>query len=151
MNRKVWAILVGWLILASLLVACGQREVVKEVEVEVTRIVEQEVVKEVEVVVTPVMEPAAAGEMSLAKLAKEIRAGNIDVGDDYGMAADQRFHRIHADTIQMECEECHVEVAPLEVAQPSNSDSEEAGPVDRRTCLGCHLLGPAAMLYVPQE
>jgi hypothetical protein len=146
MSRKVWGILVGWLVLVSVLVACGQREVVKEVEV--TRIVEQEVVQTVEV--TRVVEQPAAGEMSLATLAQQIRSGNIDVGDEFGMGSGQRFHRIH-ELAGLDCADCHVDEAPLEVAQPSNSDSEVAGPVDRRTCLGCHLTGPSEKLYEPKE
>ncbi len=74
----------------------------------------------------------------------------IEVGDEYGMASDQRFHRIH-EVIGLECAQCHVKTAPREVALPSNSDSQEAGPVDRTTCLGCHSTGPAALLYEPKE
>ena len=68
--------------------------------------------------------------------------------EDYGMALDQRFHRIHADEIEMDCTQCHVEEAPLEVAQPS---SEAPGPVDRRVCMGCHLTGPGPKFYEPKE
>lgn len=160
MNRKVGVILLGWLALATLLVACGSPEPVEvtrvveqEVtqEVEVTRVVKERVVKEVEV--TRVVEAEAPeGEapttLSLAALAEQIREGEIDVGEELGMALDQRFHRIHAQAIEMECTQCHVQEAPLEVAQPS---SDAPGSVDRRVCLGCHVNGPATMLYEPKE
>ena len=68
--------------------------------------------------------------------------------EDYGMALNQRFHQLHTDAMGMECTQCHVEEAPLEVAQPS---SEAPGPVDRRVCLGCHLTGPAPKFYEPKE
>ena len=68
--------------------------------------------------------------------------------EDYGMALDQRFHRIHTVEIEMECAQCHVEEAPFEIAQPS---SEAPGPVDRRVCLGCHLNGPGPKFYEPKE
>lgn len=85
---------------------------------------------------------------SLTKLARQIRSGEIDVGDEYGMGEDQRFHVIHADTINMSCQQCHVEEAPYELGVPYNSAED---PVDRRVCLGCHLNGPASPLYEPQE
>jgi hypothetical protein len=85
---------------------------------------------------------------SLAELAELIRAGEIDVGDDYGMGRRQRFHRIHDRVLGMDCSQCHVESAPYEIGEPYN---DEEGPVDRRVCLGCHLTGPATKLYEPQE
>lgn len=131
MNRKLkLCVIVGWLILASLLATCAPRVE----EVEVTRIVEQEVVKEVP--------------MPLQALAEKIRTGEIDVGEEYGMAPDQRFHQIHATTIGMECTRCHVTEALFEVAPPP---ADAPGPVDRRICTGCHMTGPASKLYVPQE
>ena len=71
-----------------------------------------------------------------------------DVGDELGMGRKQRFHLIHADALDMDCSQCHVEEAPYELAQPY---SEEVDPVDRRVCLGCHLTGPATKLYEPKE
>lgn len=85
---------------------------------------------------------------SMDRLAREIRAGKIDVGDEYGMEPEQRFHVIHADTLGMKCTQCHVDEAPYEVAVPY---SDEADPVDRRVCLGCHVNGPGTPLYEPQE
>ena len=119
MNRKIYSILMGSLVLAVLLVA---------------------------IAVAPAV--GQEGAFSLADLAEQIRAGEIDVGEEFGMEREQRFHQIHADAIEMECSQCHVEDAPYELAQPS---SESPDPVDRRVCLGCHLNGPATQLYQPKE
>ena len=124
------------------------REVEVEVptEVEVTRIVTEEVVKEVQV--TAAVEEETGQALTLAALAEGIMAGDIDVGEDFGLALDQRFHIIHAEAVGMACTQCHVQDAPLERAEvPAGAP----GPVDRRVCLGCHLTGPAAKLYEPKE
>ena len=94
--------------------------------------------------------PASGQEdyLTLAKLAEQIQSGEIDVGEEYGMGEEQRFHVIHADVIDMSCKQCHVREAPYEIGE---SYSDEADPVDRRVCLGCHLTGPATRLYKPQE
>ncbi len=84
---------------------------------------------------------------ALEEIAEQIRSGEIDVGDEFGMEKDQRFHRIHADAIGMDCSQCHVDEAPYEVAPATSKE----GPVDRRVCLGCHLTGPATLLYEPKE
>jgi len=44
--------------------------------------------------------------------AEKIRKGEIDVGKEYGMAPDKRFHRIHADTVGLECSTCHADRIP---------------------------------------
>lgn len=163
MNRKMLIVLLlGIFILPSLVTACAEpeqvevtrvvtEEVEKIVEVEVTRVVTE--IQEVEVEVTRVV-PLEMDELSfvsLSLLATQIQNGEIDVGDEFGMGRDQRFHVIHTDVIDMKCLQCHVEEAPLEVAQPLNITNEAPGIVDRRVCLGCHLNGPAAKLYEPKE
>ena len=160
MNRKIIFSLVALILLASLFTACAEptevevtRVVTQEVEkvVEVTRVVTE--VQEVEVEVTRVvpLETEVVSFVSLFDLAKSIREGEIDVGEEYGMAEDQRFHVIHTDVVDMKCTQCHVQEAPLEVAQPINVTDEAPGTVDRRVCLGCHLTGPATNLYDPKE
>ena len=123
MNRKLSLFVIGSLVLAVLLVG-----------VAVTPAVGQE------------EEPGW-----LATLAEQIRAGEIDVGDEYGMVREQRFHTIHADTIQMECTQCHVEEPSDDLIEPYSKSGDLKGPVDRRVCLGCHLTGPATKLYEPKE
>lgn len=152
MNRKTLVTLIGLLALASLLAACSPTEVVKTVEVEVTKVVE------VETVVTEVVEIEVAPEVveseevpsfvSLASLAESIQAGDVEVGDEFGMGLDQRFHTIHAQVAGMACTQCHVPEAPEEVAGAAEGSP---GVVDRRVCLGCHLTGPARLLYEPKE
>ena len=119
MKRKAYPIVIGALVLVVLLVG---------------------------VAVTPAV--GQEGTFSLADLAEQIRTGAIDVGDEFGMAPEQRFHQIHAEVLDMSCSQCHVENAPYEIAPPS---SESPDPVDRRVCLGCHLTGPATNLYEPKE
>ena len=87
--------------------------------------------------------------VSMDRLAREIRAGKIDVGEDYGMEREQRFHTIHADTLNMKCTQCHVEAAPYELGDPPYN--EEEGPSDRRVCLGCHVTGPGFPMYDPAD
>jgi hypothetical protein len=87
--------------------------------------------------------------VSMDRLAREIRAGKVDVGEEYGMAREQRFHVIHADTLGMKCLQCHVEEAPYEIG--ALLYDEEQGPSDRRVCLGCHLTGPGFKMYEPKE
>lgn len=164
MNAKAIVTLVSLILLAALLVGCAEPtevEVTRIVteEVEVTRIVAQveevevtRVVTEVEQIeVTRVVPMESVAIDTLADLARSIRNREIDVGDEYGMAEDQRFHVIHSDVIGMMCTQCHVEEAPLEMAQVLNISAEAPGPADRRVCLGCHLTGPAAKLYEPKE
>lgn len=86
--------------------------------------------------------------VALAPQATVEVARAVQEAEEYGMALNQRFHQIHADATGMECTQCHVEEAPLEVAQPS---SEAPGLVDRRVCLGCHLTGPGPEFYDPKE
>lgn len=162
MNRKTLVTLFGLLVITSLLAACGTTEVIKTVEVEVTKVVEVETVVtevvEVETVVTEVVEVEVTPEVveseeapsfvSLASLAESIQAGDVEVGDEFGMGLEQRFHTIHATIAVMACTQCHVQEAPEEVAGAADGSP---GVVDRRVCLGCHLNGPAQLLYEPKE
>jgi len=159
-NRKMIVTLIAVVLLASLMAGCAEpeqvevtrivtEEVEKVVEVEVTRVVTE--VQEVEVTRVVSLDAEAISAVSLSTLAQSIQDGEIDVGDEYGMAQGQRFHNIHAEVVDMKCTQCHVQEAPLEVAQPINLTGEAPGQVDRRVCLGCHLNGPAAKLYEPKE
>lgn len=162
MNFKMILRFVILLLLATMVVACTQtkevevtrivtevEEVESVVEVEVTRVVIE--VQEVEVTRVVTMDAAPDSFVSLSVLARNIQDGEVDVGDEFGMAQGQRFHVIHADVVDMKCIHCHVDEALLEVAQPSNITDEAPGVVDRRVCLGCHLTGPATKLYEPKE
>jgi hypothetical protein len=111
--------IVGW--------AAFPREVVKEVPKEVT--------KEVP--------------MTLPVLAEAIKDGEIDVGTEYGLGLDQRYHKIHATVLGLECDACHIAKvdATNKVLSAWNVSPQAPGPVDRRGCLGCHHAGPGSDLY----
>lgn len=87
--------------------------------------------------------------------AEKIGKGGIDVGKTYGMAPDQRFHRIHNDTLGLECATCHSDKLPASVrtfSEPPAVDVSSASPgaIDRRACQGCHIAGPARNIYGPR-
>lgn len=96
--------------------------------------------------------------VSLPTVAEKIQQGQIDVGGKenkaYGMADDQRFHRIHAGVLGLECATCHgAEVNPSVAAftEPPAVDVSVKSPglVDRRVCVGCHQAGPGRSFYGP--
>ncbi len=111
--------IIGW--------AAFPREVVKEVPTEVT--------KEVP--------------LTLSALAQQIKKGEIDVGTEYGMGIDQRYHKIHATVLGLECAACHIAKvdATNKVFSAWNVSPQAPGPVDRRGCLGCHHAGPGSDVY----
>lgn len=98
--------------------------------------------------------------VSLPEVAEKIQQGKIDVGGKankaYGMAQDQRFHRIHAGVLGLECATCHGEQLPPSVvtftAPPAvDVSAKSPGLVDRRVCLGCHTAGPGRHFYGPKK
>jgi hypothetical protein len=97
---------------------------------------------------------AAQAAADLPGLSEKIRKGQIDVGTKPGMASDQRYHRIHADALAIECGACHVEKFPrgaATFAMPPAVDlsPDSPAPIERRVCLGCHVGGVAAQVYGP--
>lgn len=134
------------LILSGVGAACT-KEVVKEVEV--IKEVPVEVIREIRVdvpVEVPVEVPVP---MTLAALAQAIRDGDIDVGAQYGLSFDQRYHEIHATQVGLQCAACHVADpdAAQEVFLAQNTSPLAPGAVDKRACLGCHREGPASDIY----
>ena len=98
--------------------------------------------------------------MSLPTVAEEVQKGKIDVGGKekkaYGMAQDQRFHRIHAGVLGLECATCHGEklnpsVAAFTAPPAVDVSSDSPGLVDRRVCVGCHQAGPGRHFYGPEK
>jgi hypothetical protein len=96
--------------------------------------------------------------MGLPSVAEKIQQGEFDVGGRadkaFGMTQDQRFHRIHTRVLGLECGTCHVNKVPLSVEMFAISPAVDVpaaalGPVDRRTCVGCHVAGPGRKFYGP--
>ncbi len=86
---------------------------------------------------------------TLPETAKAIEEGKINIGKEYGLAPDQRYHKIHATVLGLECATCHmadVDATNKEVSA-WNVSPQAPGPVDRKGCLGCHNAGPGNNLY----
>lgn len=99
---------------------------------------------------------AKEGAASLPTLAEKVRKGEIDVGKAYGLALEQRFHRIHAEVVGLECATCHVEKLPASATVFTLRPAVDASPdspdlIDRRACLGCHTAGPGRDAYAPRR
>jgi hypothetical protein len=97
---------------------------------------------------------AAESPTSLPGLAEKIQRGEVNVGKQYGLALDQRFHKIHGEVLALECATCHAEKVPAGTeifASPPAVDvsKDSPGPVDRRVCVGCHTGGVARKAYGP--
>jgi len=123
----------GLLVAAAILGALGGYLVAPEktVEVEVPVEVEVEVEKIVKVY-----------ENTFSDHAEDIRSGAVDVGDDYSMSLNGRYHTIHATELGLSCLSCHVGSEYDEETQYQRADKGlvrgSVGVVDRAICLGCH-------------
>jgi hypothetical protein len=88
----------------------------------------------------------------LKELRDLIDNGLIDVGKDYGLESYQRFHKIHHDTLGLECSSCHVaekhadDVMLLNRYTIDRKVEEDVMPgiIDKSVCLGCHKTGGVA-------
>ncbi len=91
--------------------------------------------------------------MTLPALAQAIQKGEIDVGTEYGLALEQRYHKIHTTVLGLECATCHLAKidATNKVSSAWNVSPQAPGPVDRRGCLGCHHAAPGSDLYGSSE
>jgi hypothetical protein len=87
--------------------------------------------------------------MSLPATAEAIKKGEIDVGKEYGLALEQRYHKIHTTVLGLECATCHLAKvdAKNKVFSAWNVSPQAPGPVDQRGCLGCHHAGLGGDLY----
>ena len=81
--------------------------------------------------------------------ANAIAEGTINVGNEYGLAPDQRYHNIHTTVLGLECATCHITKvdATNRVVSAWKVSPRAPGPVDQRGCLGCHNAGPGNDLY----
>ncbi len=127
------AILVVGLVAGGVVGCAAPREVIKEVIKEVPK--EVTVTKEVP--------------MNLPATADAIQKGEIDIGKEYGLALEERYHKIHTTVLGLECATCHMAKvdATNKVSSAWNVSPQAPGPVDRGGCLGCHHAGPGSDLY----
>ncbi len=102
----------------------------------------------VEVPVEVPVEVVVRRYITLAELGEEIRDGEIDVGDDYTMSFQGRYHTIHTRELGLDCMACHVADEYLEAYIYQRIYKVPAGgapgDVDRVTCYGCHKEGSIA-------
>jgi len=89
---------------------------------------------------------------SLKELAEKIRSGEIDVGNDYSMSLNGRFHTIHAKVLGMQCTSCHISSFSEDVLYRRKYEKPAGAPgvVDRGVCLGCHKEGGIATPWYNQ-
>jgi hypothetical protein len=101
-----------------------------------------------------------AEEFSLSGLGELIRKGKVDVGKQYDMNDKKgRFHRVHSDKMDLNCESCHLEAKAYAadylllgrdqaVAKAlGTGKGKKADIVDRSVCLGCHKTGGVGTVW----
>jgi len=82
--------------------------------------------------------------IDISDVAKKIKNGEIDVGKNYGMGLEERYHKIHNEVLKIDCSSCHIEKYSDNYLYQRKYKEFENGPVDRGICLGCHKEnGPA--------
>lgn len=91
---------------------------------------------------------------SLAKTAESIRKGEINVGKEYSLGEEGRFHKIHHEVLGMKCAACHTfDAYPqkhlfLRKAEfPKKVDGEKVKAVERPKCISCHSDGSVATTF----
>lgn len=102
---------------------------------------------------------AETGFSGLATFSGEIQEGKVDVGKLYSMDDKKgRFHLIHSEELDLNCESCHVAVdyAPdYLLVDRYNAHRQALGEgkrgksdvLDRSVCLGCHKTGGVATVW----
>jgi len=103
---------------------------------------------------------AETGFSGLATFSEQIQEGKVDVGKLYSMDDKKgRFHLIHSEELDLNCESCHVAVdyAPDYLlvgrynahrqAIGEGKGGGKADVLDRSVCLGCHKTGGIATAW----
>ena len=91
---------------------------------------------------------------TLDTLARQIRDGTIDVGNEYSMDVSKgRFHRLHVNTLGLACASCHYgkqyQDDFLLVRKHESPRGWPPGQISRQTCIACHQVdGIATTFYV---
>ena len=84
--------------------------------------------------------------LEYSRLAEAIRQNEVSVGSELSLKFQSgRFHRIHADTLLMDCSNCHTYESYkkdyLIVSRGRPINSIQPGRIEKAVCLGCHLPG----------
>ena len=92
--------------------------------------------------------------MNLHKTAEAIRAGAVNVGKEYSLSDEGRFHKVHTEVLGMKCSGCHsADAYPdnylyLRKAEfPKTLAGEKVKAVERAKCIGCHSDGSVATVF----
>ena len=103
----------------------------------------------------------AAGDefTGISTYAEKIRKGEVDVGKRYDMDDKKgRFHLIHSEELDLNCESCHVAkdyAKDYLLVNRYNAHRKALGEgkgrkadvLDRSVCLGCHKTGGVATVW----
>jgi hypothetical protein len=92
--------------------------------------------------------------MNLRKSAEAIRQGKVNVGKDYSLGEEGRFHQVHEKVLGIKCGGCHSdEVYPegflyLRKGEfPKKVAGEKVKTVSRAVCIGCHTEGSVGTAF----
>ena len=92
--------------------------------------------------------------MNLRKTAEAIRAGTVNIGKEYSLSDEGRFHKVHMEVLGMKCSGCHTDDAYpdnylyLRKAEfPHAAAGEKVKAVERAKCIGCHSEGSIATVF----
>lgn len=110
---------------------------------------------------------ASAEDRSVRKTAEAIRSGEINVGKEYSLKENGRFHTIHAGVLglngepllDIKCGGCHsTDQYPPSYLYlrkdefPRKVDGEKVRAVQRHFCIGCHSSGSlSTVFYNPKK
>jgi hypothetical protein len=97
---------------------------------------------------------AADTPMNLRKTAEAIRAGTVNIGKEYSLSDEGRFHKVHTEVLGMKCGGCHANDAyPDNYLYLRKSEfphvvaGEKVKSVERAKCIGCHSDGNVATVF----
>lgn len=81
------------------------------------------------------------------EVAKNIKNGKIELKEEKGLEPDKRWHKIHSELLEMDCESCHIEKYEenyLYQRKYKVPEEDAPGVVKREVCIKCHKKeGPA--------
>lgn len=82
------------------------------------------------------------------EIAKNIKKGKIKLEEEAGLDFDKRWHKIHSELLEIDCESCHIEKYEenyLYQRKYKVPVEDAPGVVKREVCFKCHSKeGPAS-------